>query len=115
MNPAPSVKTLSQIHDAGHKRMREILKTRCINLTDLPECEGFNAQSFWEYRMHALNTAARAFGVERYRSVCGRYWFACLNTGDVYNPTVIYFGGRYRVQSVGDFIEVMERRGVRFP
>lgn len=34
--------------------------------------------------------------------------------GETYAPTVIYWRGQYRVQSVGDFIETMQRQGVRF-
>jgi hypothetical protein len=37
-----------------------------------------------------------------------------LNAGDTYVPTLIYFGGRYRVQSIGDFVEVQDRRGIKF-
>lgn len=116
--PHPTVKTLSQIHDADHEAMRRILKMNRAELlaTDAGAArrrECLAPVPNWDLRMHALNAAARTHGVEGVRASNG--WYAdYLNTGDSYAPTIIRWNGRYRVQSIGDFIETMERRGIRF-
>lgn len=64
--------------------------------------------------MHVLNAAARAHGVEPIKRAGVDEWTEYLNTGDSYAPTVIRWRGKYRVQSVGDFRETLERAGVHF-
>lgn len=64
-------------------------------------------------RLTALNKAGNFMGVESAQSSSGE-WLSFLNSGDVYNGTVIYWRGKYRVQSLGDFIETMERNGIKF-
>jgi hypothetical protein len=114
----PTVKTLQSIPDADHKRMREILKMTRTELLCIPVCEARDSECYhppktWDLRMAALNEAARTFGYESCESE-NREYAEYLNTGDSYVPTIIYWRGRYRVQSVGDFIETMERQGVHF-
>ena len=64
-------------------------------------------------RLLALNQALEMHGVE-YMLSTGDEYAEYLNTGHMYTPTLIRWRGKYRVQSVGDFIETMERRGIRF-
>jgi hypothetical protein len=117
----PTVKTLSAIPDADHARMRAILKTPREQLRALPECADYPAgrASYRQLRMYALGKAAHTYGVEycQVEDTMGMHaddYAEYLNTGDSYVPTVIYWRGNYRVQSVGDFIETMERQGVKF-
>lgn len=120
----PTIKSLSAIPDADHARMRAILKMNRRELSAIPECaariaECYSAPCTWDLRMIALNSAARSHGVEfaQVSETLGMResdYAAYLNVGDSYVPTVIYWQGRYRVQSVGDFIETLERRGVHF-
>ena len=68
-------------------------------------------------RMHAMNKAINAYGVEsiqRRGPRCAVEFALYLNTGDTYNVTLIYWRGRYRVQSLGHFIEAMERQDINF-
>ena len=64
-------------------------------------------------RMHCLNACDPGlFGIEGIQA--GDEWATYLNTGDSYAPTIIFWRGNYRVQSLGDFIETMERQSVHF-
>lgn len=116
--PHPTVKTLSQIHDADHAAMRRILKMNRAELlaTDAGAARRRECSApvpNWDLRMHALNAAARTHGVESITASNG--WTAdYLNTSETYAPTIIRWNRRYRVQSIGDFVETMERRGIRF-
>lgn len=75
-------------------------------------CKAFRPGTSY-LRLLALNQALEMHGIEYLRSTGGEY-AEYLNTGDMYFPTIIRWRGNYRVQSIGDFIETMERRGVRF-
>lgn len=113
----PSVKTLSQCFD-DPKHARRILEMNRRELEQLPEvCEFINScfhkPLTFTLRLHALNTAGGFHGAETLESTAGEY-AEYLNAGDSYAPTVIYWRGRYRIQSVGDFVETMERNSVRF-
>lgn len=125
----PSIKTLRAVFLHNAKRAKFILHAGQITLNAAPECQArilecYNRPDAWDLRMHALNTLAKAHGAEcltpatircgpsEYPNGYGRAWF--LNTGDTYAATLIFWRGRYRVQSIGDFVEVMERRGIRF-
>jgi hypothetical protein len=37
-----------------------------------------------------------------------------LNAGETYAPTILRFRGKFRVESYGDLVEALERRGIRF-
>lgn len=113
----PSVKTLSQCFD-DPKRARRIFEMSQRELEQLPDVQTLISGCFhrplnFVVRLHALNTAGGFHGAETLESAAGEY-AEYLNAGDTYAPTVIYWGGRYRIQSVGDFVETMERRGVEF-
>lgn len=115
----PSIEKLRLVFGDNAKQAKEIFKMNKFQLIETPagkaryqEC--YNPPAMYDLRMHCLNALESGlYGVESCESVGG--WYAdYLNTGDSYNPTVIYWRGNYRVQSVGDFIEIMQRRGVKF-
>lgn len=125
----PSVKTLRPVFGEIAKRAKFLLHAGTLTLTRAPECQARILECYtpppqWDLRMHALNTLSGLHGVEcltpatiqcgpsEYPNGYGRAWY--LNAGDTYTPTLIFWRGRYRVQSIGDFVETMERRGIRF-
>ena len=64
--------------------------------------------------MSTLGTFPDVHGVEYTQSTEGEY-MSYLNVGETYTPTLIKWRGRFRVQSLGDFVETMERNSVYFP
>lgn len=114
----PSIKTLSAVF-SDPKEARSILEMTHAQLRELPagaarirEC--YHATKWWDVRMHCLNAIENGLhGLESIESTNGEY-AEYLNAGDSYTPTMIYWRGSYRVQSVGDFIEIMERQCVQF-
>lgn len=106
----PSIKTLSAVF-SDPKRAREILTMPSGALRALPVCARYlsachgNPRNF-VLRMLALDDIEEsAYGVEAAETAAGMEWLEYLNVGDSYAPTVIYWRGNYRVQSVGDFLE----------
>ena len=57
------------------------------------------------------------FGVETVHDSKGRAVFSYLNSGDTYSPTIIRRAGSdlYRISTMGDEIESLERQGVKLP
>jgi hypothetical protein len=114
----PSVKTLSTVFD-DPKQARAILEMSRAQLLALPAGEArarecYHPPKTWDVRMHCLNAIDPGLhGLESMESTGGEY-AEYLNTGDTYAPTLIYWCGAYRVQSVGNFVETMGRAGVRF-
>lgn len=114
----PSVATLAQVF-ADPKQARRILEMTRAELEQteagaarVREC--LNPPATYDVRMHVLNACdAGLHGVESISLHGGCDFAEYLNTGDTYAPTLIRYNGRYRVQSVGDFVETLERRGVR--
>lgn len=119
MNRLPSIKTLSRVFDDA-KQARAILTMSHAALSEHPagkarirECSNF--PGWLNVRLTALNSIDPGlYGIESVQSASGEH-AEYLNTGDTYAPTLIYWRGFYRVQSLGDFVETMERQGVRFP
>lgn len=117
-NMKPSVKTLARVFSDA-KQARAILEMSHAELSKteagaarIREC--LNPPKWWDVRMHALNAIEPGLhGVESMESTRGEY-AEYLNAGDTYADTLIYWRGRYRVQSVGDFVETMERSSVNF-
>lgn len=116
--PLPSIKTLSAVFN-DPKQARAILEMTRAQLIEteagaarVRDC--LNPPSTPDIRMHVLNACdAGLHGVEAIRLRDGCDFAEYLNTGETYAPTLIRYNGRYRVQSVGDFVETLERRGVR--
>ena len=114
----PSVKTLSLVFDDA-KKARTIFE---MKRTQLLETEAgaarykacYHAPKTYDIRLHVLNALDDGMhGVESMQSVNDEY-ADYLNTGDTYAPTIIYWRGNYRVQSIGDFIETLERQHIYF-
>lgn len=105
----PSIKTLSLVFDNPSEAKRVLQMTR-IELDGHPvgaarnnEC--YNRPKTYDVRLTVLNSLDTGlYGVESIESTHGEY-AEYLNTGDCYIPTLIYWRGNYRVQSIGDFIE----------
>lgn len=114
----PSIKTLSQVFD-DPKQARAIFDMGHAELSEHPAgrariAECWHHPKWWDVRLSVLNSIDNSMhGIESIECTDGEY-ASYLNTGDSYAPTVIYWRGAYRVQSVGNFIETMERSHVRF-
>jgi hypothetical protein len=114
----PSTKTLSRVFsDAIHaKHILQLPRSKLLALTELQDfiSKMHNPPDTYVMRLHALNLLDSGLhGVEYCRAHTGEY-AEYLNTGETYAETLIYWRGRYRVQSLGDFIETLERNGVKF-
>lgn len=114
----PSIKTLARVFEnpkharAIFEMSHEELAAHPIGRARIAEC--YNAPKWNDVRMHVLNTLdSGLFGLEAIQTNSGEY-ADYINTGDTYADTVIYWRGAYRVQSIGDFIETMERQNVNF-
>jgi hypothetical protein len=77
--------------------------------------ESLNARP--ECIMRAIDAELKTYGVEPIRgNHVDRYWDDCqaiyCNTGDTYAATILYdtHDGKYRLTSMGDFVERFERR-----
>ena len=113
----PSVKTLSAVFN-DPARAKAILHMSRAQLLETPagaarDAECYNPPKTYDIRMTVLDSIEPStFGVESIAFVNGEY-ADYLNAGETYNPTLIHWRGRYRVQSMGDFIETMERSHLR--
>lgn len=115
----PSVKTLSLCFDQPEEAKRILcmshaeLKQHPVAMSRIGQC--FYPPAWSDVRMHVLNSIDPGLhGVESVMTEDERECADYLNTGDTYAPTLIWWRGAYRVQSIGDFIETQERNGVRF-
>jgi hypothetical protein len=112
----PSVKTLSQVF-SNPQEAKRILAMDYAELRQLPAAQKRIAECLhppkkYDVRMHCLNAIEPGLhGLEAVETAAGAEWVEYLNSGDTYAPTVIYWRGAYRVQSLGDFLE---RSRVRF-
>ena len=119
MTRSPSVKTLSAVFRDPQEAKR-VFRMGRKELANTPAgakrvamCG--SALRTWDVRMTVLDALAETHGVESAETTKGEY-ATYLNAGDTYAPTVIYWRGRYRVQTLGDFIETAERNRIaRFP
>ena len=112
----PSLKTLQCFENAAE--LRRILKMGKAELSLQPAAVArirgcFTMPKWYDLRLTCLNDAGNFHGVERCESIDGE-WATFLNSGDTYAPTIIYWRGTYRVQSLGSFIETMERQRIVF-
>ena len=59
--------------------------------------------------------AAGFYGVETVRDEDGNWVFSYLNSGDSYSPTIVRRAGSdtYRISTIGDEVEALERQGVK--
>ena len=113
-----SIAKLRTLFGDQAKQAREILDMTRAELERLPACEErirecYHPPSTADLRMNALNSLAGAYGVEGIQSDDGQ-WLEYLNTGDTYSPTITRWQGRYRLESWGDRVEILERRRITF-
>ena len=114
----PSIKTLAVVFGEQAREARAVLEARRVTLETRPECvariaECYHAPSTLDLRMTALDALAGTHGIEGAQSSTGD-WLTYLNAGDIYAATVTYWRGRYRVESCGDRVELLLRRGINF-
>jgi hypothetical protein len=113
MMRTPSIKTLSAVFD-DPAHAKRILRMPRAQLFETPagaarDAACYNPPKTHDIRMTVLDSIEPGtYGVEYIAFVNGEY-ADYLNTGETYAPTLIRWRGRYRVQSMGDFIETMER------
>lgn len=105
----PSIKTLSLVFGDKAKEARRILEMTREELRNHPagakrinEC--YHHPKWYDVRLHVLDSLGETFGLESAEHRSGAY-ADYLNTGETYAPTIIYWQGRYRVQSLGNLIE----------
>ena len=114
----PSSKTLRLIYGDNAKEAKALLKANRADLLKNEAADKMRRACYstvrnFELRLCALNALGEFYGAECITATngeCADY----LNSGDMYTPTLIRWRGNYRVQSIGDFIETLERQGVRF-
>lgn len=112
----PSIGVLSALFD-DPKEARRILKMSRAELcateagsARVREC--YTPPETYDIRLCVLNAIdAGLHGVDAIK--LGDEFADYLNAGEMYAVTLIHWRGRYRVQSLGDFVEIMERRGLR--
>lgn len=113
----PSIATLSRVFDNA-REARKRLTMPYSELRQLPAAQARIGECYkppkkYDVRMHCLNAIdSGLFGLEAIEFSNGEH-ADYLNTGDFYADTLLYWRGSYRVQSVVDFVETMERRGMR--
>lgn len=105
----PSVKTLSAVFSDPVEAKRILtmshaeLSAHPVGAERIHEC--YHHPKWYDVRLTVLNSIDPGlYGVESCETTGGEY-ADYLNTGDTYAPTLIYWRGNYRVQSIGDFIE----------
>jgi hypothetical protein len=117
MRRNPSVQTLRAVFADNAPEARRVLTLTHAQLREHPAgdariAECHHMPAWHDVRLTALDSIGDTFGVESIEFENGAR-ADYLNSGDSYALTLIFWRGNYRVQSVGDFIETMERRGMR--
>ena len=114
----PSINKLASVFTDAKLAKDIFLMSHCelgkhpVGAERIAEC--YNMPAWHDVRLTILDSIdAGLYGVESIESCNGQY-ADYLDAGDSYAPTIIFWQGAYRVQSVGDFVETMERRGVKF-
>lgn len=127
MSNFPSVRTLEELFKDNAKEARKIIDTRAFNSKGTLSLRLWKFQSVknrvnechrmpgWlDLKLTALSELGEFFGVGAMETVKEWEYAEYLNAGDSYVATLIFWRGHWRVQSIGDFVEVMERRSIRF-
>ena len=78
----------------------------------IEEC--YHHPEWWDVRMHVLNDVLHMHGVEsiEVRDDGISCYADYLNTGETYATTILHWEDEYRLESVGDFVEWVEREGL---
>jgi hypothetical protein len=122
MTRLPSIKTLRSVFADRAPEARAILEMTRDQLEAHPVgaarlAEFFNPPPTMDLRMHVLSSLdSGLFGVEVIdigRRDGTQATLPYLNAGDTYAATIVFWDGRYRVESWGDRVEILERQGWR--
>lgn len=122
MTRLPSIKTLRAVFAERAPEARRILEMTRAELEAHPVgaarvAECYHAPNTRDLRMTVLDSldtglhGAEGFVIGRRNGTQATVWY--LNTGDTYAPTLVFWAGRYRVESWGDRVEILERQGWR--
>lgn len=102
----PSIKTLSRVFEnPTHAKLilqmsHGELSAHPVGAARIAEC--YHPPKWYDVRLTVLASIDPGlFGVECLEGRTGRAHY--LIVGDVYNDTLIFWGGNYRIQSVADF------------
>lgn len=122
MTRLPSIKTLRAVFAERAPEARRILEMRRdqleahpVGAARLAEC--YHAPTTLDLRMTVLNSldsglhGVGAFDIGHRNGDANTVWY--LNAGDTYAPTLVFWDGRYRVESWVNRVEILERQGWR--
>lgn len=113
---SPSVKALEFVFGADAKKAKAIFKFSRRELEEHPANQemvrlshGKHDESYLILRaLNHLGERDGCHGVE-FMSTDNDQFAEYINVGDTYVDTVIYWQGQFRIQCLGDFVEMVER------
>ncbi len=122
MKRLPSIKTLRAVFQHRAPEARRILEMTRAELESHPVgaarvAECYHAPQTFDLRLDVLASldsglhGVEGFDLGRRDGTQATLYY--LNTGDAYTPTLVCWAGRYRVESWGDRLEILERQGWR--
>jgi len=113
----PSIKTIMQVNRVDYDtaklarfilvaKNRDVLESLKVYEQYYQETGKFmyNPHSLPELKLYMLNIVLGLYGIEAIQNN-NDDWLEYLNTGDTYNATIIYYHGRFSVNSWGDIVE----------
>jgi hypothetical protein len=120
MKRLPSIKSLREVFADRAPEARRILEMKRADLLAHPvgaarAAECYHAPDTFDLRMAILASldsglsGVEGFDVSRRSGEQATVHY--LNAGDTYSPTIVLWGGAYRVESWGDRVETLERQG----
>lgn len=105
---SPSIKSLRILFGENAKQAKALLTmTRAqlertdVGVARVAEC--YHPPTTQDIRMECLNALGDFHGVEAFDTPKGECMY--LNAGDTYTPTLVRFGGSYRIACWGDIAE----------
>jgi hypothetical protein len=118
----PSIRTLRSVFADRAPEARRILEMRRSDLESHPVgaarvAECYHAPQTFDLRLDVLASldtglhGVEGFDVSRRDGTQATLYY--LNAGDTYTTTIVFWDGRYRVESWGDRVEILERQGWR--
>lgn len=118
----PSIRTLRAVFADRAPEARRILEMTRADLLAHPvgaarAAECYHPPTTFDLRMTVLNSldsglhGVEGFNLHRRDGTSEALYY--LNTGDTYTGTIVFWSGRYRVESWGDRVEILERQGWR--
>jgi hypothetical protein len=118
----PSIRTLRAVFADRAPEARRVLEMTRAELEAHPAgaaraAECYHPPKTFDLRMTVLDSldsglhGVEAFDIGHRDGTQETVWY--LNAGDTYAPTLVFWAGRYRVESWGDRVETLERQGWR--